>query len=134
MQTHKELQVVELMIKLYCRKKHHTPKGQLCQECAKLLQYAQMRRQKCPFGDNKPFCSNCKIHCYKADMREKIREVMRFAGPRMIFSHPILAIKHVAQTKRQKLLLAKANKTQMQQINAITNTTANVTTNQQTKD
>lgn len=124
MTTNKELQVVELMIKIYCRKKHHTHKGQLCAECSGLLEYAQMRRQKCPWGDNKPFCSNCKIHCYKADMRQKIREVMRFSGKRMIWSHPVLAIKHVSQTLRQKRQLAKLAKKQ----NKINTSTINLQT------
>lgn len=43
-----------------------------------------------------------KVHCYKPEMREKIREVMRFSGPRMIFHHPYLAIKHVIESKKEK--------------------------------
>ena len=35
------------------------------------------------------------IHCYKPDMKEKMREVMRYAGPRMMWYHPIAAIKHL---------------------------------------
>jgi hypothetical protein len=35
-------------------------------------------------------------------MREKIREVMRFSGPRMIFHHPIMAIRHLIECRREK--------------------------------
>ena len=49
--------------------------------------------------ENKTFCSNCKVHCYKPDMREQIRRVMRYSGPRMIKTHPILAIRHLIESK-----------------------------------
>lgn len=96
----KEKEVVSLMIGLYCRKKHGWKHG-LCQECEALNNYAKQRSDKCPFMETKTFCSNCKVHCYKPDMREKIREVMRFSGPRMICYHPILAIRHVMESKKE---------------------------------
>lgn len=101
MKQSKELEVVELMIRLYCAKKHKGKEG-LCAECNELLEYVKLRRSKCPWGDNKPFCSNCKIHCYKPDMRAKIKDVMKFSGPRIVFRHPIIAVKHLIETKRQK--------------------------------
>lgn len=97
-----DLSTVRFMIELYCRSKHKTPKGKLCKECEELWEYVKSRRSKCPFGDDKPFCSNCRIHCYKPEMREKIKEVMRYAGPRMIFYDPRLAISHVVQTVKRK--------------------------------
>ena len=106
MKKQKELEVVTLMIRLYCKKKHKHKKG-LCPECEELLEYVKFRRSKCPWGDKKPFCSNCKIHCYKPEMREKIKEVMRFSGPRMIFFHPVIALNHLIETKRQKKKLKK---------------------------
>ena len=76
------------MIALYCRKQHGTKRGHLCTECAELNEYARQRSDKCPFMENKTFCSNCKVHCYRPEMREKIRAVMRFSGPR-IMSLPV---------------------------------------------
>ena len=67
-----------------------------------IFDYANMRSNKCPFMETKTFCSNCKVHCYKPEMREKIREVMRYSGPRMIFHHPAAAIHHVILTKKEK--------------------------------
>ena len=104
----REKRTVSLMIRIYCKKKHGTRKG-LCPECEALDTYARMRSDKCPFMETKTFCSNCKVHCYKADMREKIRAVMRFSGPRMIFSHPIMAIRHLIETKKEKRRLEKEN-------------------------
>ncbi len=99
--------VVELMIALYCKKKHKSKKGELCPECQELKDYCRYRLSLCPWGDKKPFCSNCPIHCYNKEHREKIREVMRFSGPRMLFHHPVLAIRHVKETIRQKKKLRK---------------------------
>ena len=101
-----EKKIVGLMIKLYCKKKHGTKK-ELCLECQALCDYAMLRSDKCPFMETKTFCSNCKVHCYKADMREKIREVMRFSGPRMILYHPIMAVRHVIESKKEKAEMEK---------------------------
>lgn len=97
----REKKTIALMIRLYCQKKHGT-RGALCHECRELADYAAMRSDKCPFMESKTFCSNCRVHCYKPEMREKIRVVMRFSGPRMIFHHPIMAIRHVIESKREK--------------------------------
>ena len=97
----REKKTVALMIKLYCRKKHGT-KNELCPDCKALSEYAAMRSDKCPFMESKTFCSNCKAHCYKPEMREKIREVMRYSGPRMIMYHPVMAVRHVIESKKEK--------------------------------
>lgn len=91
---------IPVMIRMYCHGKHRTKK--LCPECRKLTEYALFRLEKCPFKKNKTFCSYCKVHCYRPKEREQIREVMRFAGPRMLFVHPIFAIKHGIELIRYK--------------------------------
>ena len=97
----REKAMVSEMIALYCRKKHGTRDG-LCPDCAALAAYALQRSDRCPFMERKTFCSNCSVHCYKPEMREKIRAVMRFSGPRMLFVHPSAAIRHVVETRREK--------------------------------
>lgn len=97
----REKEMVGAMIALYCRKKHGTGKG-LCPECESLLEYACRRSDCCPFMETKTFCSNCKVHCYRPEMRQKIREVMRFAGPRMLFVHPVAAVRHMIESRREK--------------------------------
>ena len=82
-----------LMIRTYCRGHHGTRQG-LCPECQALQEYALLRADRCPFIETKTFCSNCRVHCYKPAMREKIRAVMRYSGPRMLFSHPVLVVRH----------------------------------------
>lgn len=97
----REKVIVSQMIKIYCRKKHKSKNG-LCNECKKLDEYAKQRSDKCPFMEIKTFCSNCKVHCYKPQMREQIRKVMCFSGPRMMLYHPILAVKHMIESKKEK--------------------------------
>lgn len=89
-----EKRIVSIMIETYCIKKHAS-KDTLCSDCQALLQYAHERLDKCAFGEQKPSCGKCDIHCYKPDMRKRIVSVMRFSGPRMLFSHPILTLKHL---------------------------------------
>lgn len=106
----REKRVVALMIRLYCKKQHGTKKA-LCPECEALAQYAMLRSDRCPFMETKTFCTNCRVHCYKPEMRENIRQVMRFSGPRMIFYHPVLAVRHVIESKKEKKRLEKKHET-----------------------
>lgn len=101
----REKEVVTKMIALYCRRQHGSKT--LCPECAELAAYATRRSDRCPFMETKTFCSNCPVHCYRKDMREKIREVMRFSGPRMLLHHPVMAIRHVIESKKEKKRLEK---------------------------
>lgn len=93
MSIQKEKQTAEAMIRLYCRLNHGG--GMLCTGCEELLQYAQCRLDKCPFGDGKPTCRQCPIHCYRPDLRARMTAVMRFSGPRMTFRNPLGALRHL---------------------------------------
>jgi len=90
----RERKTLEAMIRIFCRDRHGTTDG-FCKDCERLLAYALKRLDKCPFGAEKPACADCPIHCYRPDMRERIRAVMRHAGPRMIWRHPVLAAFHL---------------------------------------
>ena len=106
----REKKVVGLMIRLYCNGNHGTSRNELCGECAALTEYANARVDHCPHMETKTFCSNCKTHCYKPEMREKIRRVMRYSGPRIVFYHPVMAMRHVVEMKKeQRLILSKEN-------------------------
>jgi predicted amidophosphoribosyltransferase len=74
----KDEKVLRAFIKVYCQKHHKSVNG-LCDECKDLLDYALKRNEKCPL-DPKPKCKNCKIHCYKPEYRQKIKEIMKFSG------------------------------------------------------
>ena len=94
-----EQKTIAAMLKIYCHHHHNTGK-QLCDECESLYYYASERLEKCPFGSDKPTCQSCTIHCYKLDRREQARIVMRYAGPRILWRHPILAIKHLIKNRK----------------------------------
>ena len=104
----REKEVVSLMIDLYCHGNHHT-KGEVCSACQALKNYACDRSDHCPFMASKTFCSNCRVHCYSPQMREEIKKVMRYAGPRMIYHHPIMAIRHLLESKKEQSKLKKHN-------------------------
>ena len=99
----REFKTIARMIHLYCRGQHGT-KGGLCADCAELLEYARVRLDKCPFQEGKTTCVQCPVHCYKPVMREKTRAVMRYAGPRMLFRHPLLAVLHYIDGRRKEPL------------------------------
>lgn len=84
---------IKRMIRLFCRKKHGSEEV-LCTDCELLLKYATERLDTCPFGDQKTACADCRVHCYRTEMRQQIRNVMRFAGPRMIVYYPFDFLKH----------------------------------------
>ena len=95
----RQRRTLEAMIRIYCRG-NHGRRPDLCDECRRLGEYALTRLDRCPYGRNKPACSWCPTHCYQPDMRERIREVMRYSGPRMLTRHPILALLHMLDLKK----------------------------------
>lgn len=97
----RERRTIDVMVWIYCRDHHDTKGGELCDECATLREYSFVRLERCRYQDSKPPCADCPIHCYKPDMREKVRVVMRYAGPRMMLRHPYLAIAHVRDGRRK---------------------------------
>ena len=90
----REKRTIEAMITLYCIHHHHQ-QDTLCLDCKNVLEYARNRLDKCPFQENKPTCAQCLIHCYEPLQREKVRHVMRYSGPKMIWYHPIMALRHL---------------------------------------
>ncbi|QOR35411.1 nitrous oxide-stimulated promoter family protein [Clostridium sp. 'deep sea'] len=86
-----EKQLVSKMIQIYCAKHHHPP-NDICSECLQLLEYCHLKLDSCPLKQAKPSCGRCTIKCYAKDMQEKIKAVMRFSGPRILFYEPIATI------------------------------------------
>jgi hypothetical protein len=95
----REEKTITVMVRIFCQAHHAASKGKLCSDCAEMLDYAKQRLSNCPFGPEKGPCSKCTIHCYKPDMRQHIREIMRFSGPKMLTKHPVLAINHLLKNK-----------------------------------
>ena len=113
----REQRTIEVMIRMYCGAGHPSalratddalddPRGDvsadpggdgdgLCRDCAQLLDYSRRRIERCSFGDQKPTCARCTVHCFRSDMRTRVRAVMRYSGPRMTVRHPYLAVRHL---------------------------------------
>ncbi len=98
----RENKTIAVMIALYCQDRHGT--AELCPGCRLLLDYARERLEKCPFQEGKTTCARCPVHCYKPAMRERVRAVMRYSGPRMTYRHPVMAIQHLLDGRRKEPL------------------------------
>ena len=96
----READCVTLMVSRYC-KDHHGTHASPCSQCDELLRYALQRLHHCPFQEQKSTCGKCTVHCYKPDMQKKIREIMRYVGPRMMFTNPIMALHHLIDGLRK---------------------------------
>ena len=102
----REQRTITAMLGIYC-KGHHGSRIGLCDDCDGLRVYAKQRLEACPFQVEKPACNHCEIHCYSTRMRERVRSVMRYAGPRMLLRHPLLAIQHLLDERRPSPSLAR---------------------------
>ena len=99
----REYRTMECMVEIWCADHHGTDARRAgpCEACRGFLAYAARRLEKCPYGEAKPICAKCPIHCYKRAQREQAREIMRYAGPRMTFRHPWLSVMHVVDKLRR---------------------------------
>lgn len=105
----REKKTINKMVKMYCSAMHNSNKN-LCFDCQELLDYAFQKIDKCLFGIEKPACSECTVHCYAKTNREKVRIIMRYAGPRMMYKYPYLGIMHFVDKYRFKAELKKSKK------------------------
>jgi hypothetical protein len=106
---HREKRTIRYLVGIYCRG-HHRPGEALCVECRRLLEYAMERIERCPYRLRKPACTACPVHCYRSEPREEIRRVMRYAGPRMLLRHPVLALLHLLDAVRGKGVIIRQKK------------------------
>lgn len=95
----REYKTIAVMISMFCHDRQHGPN---CLSCRELQIYARKRLESCPFREGKTTCAKCPVHCYQPEMREKVREVMRYSGPRMMRRHPWLAALHLIDNLRKK--------------------------------
>jgi predicted amidophosphoribosyltransferase len=106
----RERSTIQAMISIYCRDFHGERPG-ICPDCEELQEYAMQRLDRCVFKDEKPTCVKCPVHCYRKEMREKVRVVMRYAGPKMLIRHPVLAVLHLIDGKKKPPALPKRKST-----------------------
>ena len=102
----REKKTIDAMVRIYCHDHHESSDGP-CANCLELQDYAHRRLDVCPFQDQKPACNKCTVHCYSSKMRERVREVMRYSGPRMTLRYPLLALMHLVDRIREAPQLNK---------------------------
>ena len=95
----REQATLAAMVAIYCSD-HHDASGGLCAGCAALLAHAAQRLERCVFQEHKPTCVKCPVHCYHTPYRDLVKAVMRYAGPRMLWRHPLLALRHLLDGRR----------------------------------
>ena len=112
----REHKTVEAMLDIYCRGHHgrrhhgrsqHELASGLCEDCEVLRDYAHQRLQSCPYREGKTTCAKCPIHCYRPQMRSRIRAVMRYAGPRMLYRDPLMALHHLIDGFRKEPIVSR---------------------------
>jgi predicted amidophosphoribosyltransferase len=91
----REAGTVKAMIALFCKDNHRHDSRGLCAQCKGLADYSSDRLRACRYSEKKPTCRKCTTHCYKPEYRDRVREVMRYVGPRMFSRHPVLALRHL---------------------------------------
>lgn len=116
----REFQTIAAMLRMYCKAHHASRRDTLCPDCKALHDYAERRLERCVFGEAKPTCANCTVHCYKPAMREQVRQVMIWAGPRMLWRHPVLAVWHLIEGRRPAPELTKRGKASARNARAAT--------------
>lgn len=97
----REHETLVCMTRIYCARNHESENPDpLCPDCRELMSYAERRLERCPYGADKPTCAKCPVHCYKPEPREKARVIMRYAGPRMTWRHPVKSLLHLLDKRR----------------------------------
>ena len=98
----REHETLVCMTRIYCSHHHPGhPDAELCPDCAGLMDYAERRLVRCPYGQEKPTCATFPIHCYTPAQRQEAPEIMRYAGPRMSWRHPVLSLFHLLDKFRK---------------------------------
>lgn len=101
----RETRTISQMVSLYCAGNHdphlRTERAEcgeaVCEACRELDEYACLRTRRCRRMAEKVSCNLCQNHCYAPAMQERIRQVMRYAGPRMLLKHPVTALRYLAK-------------------------------------
>lgn len=99
----REKKTISQMVAIYCAGNHEQAVrtetaycGEaVCPRCKAVDDYSVMRTERCRQMAVKTSCDECPYHCYRPEEREQIKQVMRYAGPRMMTKHPVAALRHL---------------------------------------
>ena len=108
----REKNTIDKMVHVYCKGNHDTKGNKLCSDCSEFFDYAFLRLDKCPFQEEKSTCGKCLVHCYRPEMREKAKKIMRYSGPRLIYKSPLLSLHHIFDGRKKPLTLKELKEKQ----------------------
>lgn len=98
--TEKDRATLEAMGRIFCKAHHAGPKDAsgLCASCRETVDATLARTEACPYG-HRGNCQDCDIRCQRGDARERIREIMRYAAPRMAARHPLMTMEYLRKKR-----------------------------------
>ena len=99
----KDRRTLEAIGHIYCAAHHEGEKDAagLCPDCRNTIDATLQRATDCPFG-HEHNCQDCTVHCQRGEAQERIQEIMRYAAPRMMYKHPIMAAGYLRKKLRSK--------------------------------
>lgn len=101
-QIDKDRRTLEAIGRIYCSAHHaHESKDDagLCPACRETVDTTLARTVACPYG-HEGNCQDCDIHCQRGDAQRRVREMMRYAAPRMAFRHPLMTAEYLRKKLR----------------------------------
>ena len=92
----KDRKVLEAIGCIFCKAHHSGEKDSrgLCPSCRETIETTLMRAAACPYG-HESNCQDCTTHCQRGEAQERIREIMRYASPRMALRHPFMTAEYL---------------------------------------
>lgn len=98
----KDRKTLEAIGRIYCAAHHEDAKKDeagLCASCRETVERTFERASACPFG-HEGNCQDCEVHCQRGDAQRRIREMMRYAAPRMTVRHPLMTFDYLRKKVR----------------------------------
>ena len=102
--TERDRKTLEAIGRIYCSAHHDTsPKDEtgLCTSCRQVIDQTLQRATACPF-DHEGNCQDCSIHCQRGEAQQRIKEIMRYAAPRMTFLHPLMTAEYLLKKRHRQ--------------------------------
>lgn len=96
--TPKERENIRKTFGVYCHSHHNTEGDKLCQKCTALLTTIFTKISRCPYGISKPICDKCETPCFGEKATNDFLTIMKSSQRKMLFSHPMMTIKHKIQS------------------------------------
>lgn len=96
----KDRRTLEAMGRIFCSAHHDCTKDAagLCPECRATVDATLERAAACPFG-HEGNCQDCAVRCQRGEARDRIREIMRYAAPRMTLRHPFMTLDYLRKKR-----------------------------------